>query len=59
MEKLKKFIQVVAYEAGDLLAFTHKEIYAESLEDAYDIEPDVTNEQRNNFRNWYVIPLEG
>jgi hypothetical protein len=54
---MKKFIQVVAYEAGDLLAFTHKGIEADSLEDAYDIEPDVTNEQRDKFRNWYVIDL--
>ena len=56
-KKEKKFIQVVAYEDGDLLAFTHKGILAESLDDAYDIEPDITNEQRDHFLNWYVIDL--
>jgi hypothetical protein len=54
---MQKFIQVIAYEAGDLLAFDHKEIEAESLESAYDIEPDVPIEHRATFRNWYIISL--
>lgn len=54
---MKKFIQVIAYEAGDLLAFDHREIEAESLEDAYDIELNVPTEYKATFRNWYVIQL--
>jgi len=48
-----KFIQVVAYEYDEMLAFKHEEIEADSIEEAYEVDVD----KPNGFRNWYIIPL--
>lgn len=52
-ERMKKFIQVVAYETDECLAFEHDIIEAKDIEDAYQVFVD----KPKGFRNWYVIPI--